>query len=149
MPEPFDYLERRLRPQRDWHNGKAVWSKRRYYFVEVSTLLSSAVITIVNVGAIPDLNKAVVSAILGGVVFVAAGIGKLFKFQENWKEYRVVTEALEREEEHYRAGVKEYKKLDEDARNKLLVERTESLLHSTTSHFLATHRSASDSETAG
>ena len=37
------------------------------------------------------------SAVLGGVVIVAASVGNLFKFHENWLQYRTLVEALERE----------------------------------------------------
>ena len=147
MSEPFDYLERRLRPQRDFHNDKAVWNKRRFYFAEVATLLAGAAIPIVNI--LPLGSTRLLSVLLGGVVVVAAGIGKLFKFQENWLQYRTVVEALEREEEHYKIGAGEYANADEAARNKLLVERVEGLLASTTAQFIITHRSASNPDKAG
>jgi hypothetical protein len=43
----------------------------------------------------------VFSAVLGGVVVVAASVGNLFKFHENWLQYRALIEALEREKELY------------------------------------------------
>ena len=148
MPEHFDYLERRVRAQRDWHSAKAAWNKRRYYLMEVATLLSGAAIPIVNVwGADSVYWTRVISAVLGAIVVVAAGIGKLFKFQENWLQYRTVVEALDREEEHYKIGASEYAGLDQGARDKLLVERIEGLLSSTTSQFITTHRSAAAAET--
>src|ERR1700756_2758860 len=81
MSETFEYVERRLEPQRKWHNEKATWNKRWFYTVEVATLLAGAAIPIVNLGAVKNPYWAgVLSAILGGVVVVAASVGKLFKF---------------------------------------------------------------------
>jgi hypothetical protein len=40
MSGTFEYLARRLEPQRKWHNEKATWNKRRFYTVEVITLLA-------------------------------------------------------------------------------------------------------------
>jgi hypothetical protein len=89
MNGTFEYLERRLEPQRKWHNEKAKWNKRHFYTVEVATLLAGATIPIVNLWVAKDPFWAgVLSAILGGVVVVAASIGKLFKFHENWLQYR-------------------------------------------------------------
>ena len=86
----------------------------------------------------------VFSAVLGGVVVVAASVGKLFKFHENWLQYRTLVEALEREKELYSVGAGDYAELDEEGRNRLLVERVESILASTTSQFVETHQSARD-----
>jgi Protein of unknown function (DUF4231) len=150
MSETFEYVERRLEPQRKWHNEKATWNKRWFYTVEVATLLAGAAIPIVNLGAVKNPYWAgVLSAILGGVVVVAASVGKLFKFHENWLQYRALVEALEREKELYSVGAGEYAEADEERRNRLLVERVESILSSTTSQFIETHQSAPDSEKVG
>ena len=84
----------------------------------------------------------VFSAILGGVVVVAASVGKLFKFHENWLQYRTLVEALEREKELDSVGAGDYAESDEAGRNRLLVERVESILANTTSQFVQTHQSA-------
>ena len=145
MNETFEYLERRLDPQRKWHNEKAKWNKRRFYTVEVATLLAGAAIPIINLWLAKDPYWAgVLSAILGGVVVVAASVGKLFKFHENWLQYRTLVEALEREKELYSNGAADYAELDEAGRNRLLVERVESILASTTSQFIETHQTARD-----
>jgi len=52
----------------------------------------------------------VLSAVLGGVVVVVASVGKLFKFHENWLQYRTLVEALEREKELYSVGAGDYAK---------------------------------------
>ncbi len=142
MPDEPSYLERRVQSQREWHSDKATWNKRRYYTAEIATMLAGAAIPVINLMAANTQFVGLLSAILGGVVVVAAGIGKLFKFQENWLHYRGVAEALAREEEHYKIGAGEYANVADRARGKLLVERIEGLLASTTSQFIATHRAA-------
>lgn len=115
--------------------------------MEVTTLLGGAAIPIVNLGVVNDPYLAgIVSAVLGGVVVVATSVGKLFKFHENWLQYRALAEALEREKELYSVGAGEYAEADKAERNRLLVERVENILASTTSQFLQTHQSARDVE---
>ena len=102
MNPSFEYLERRLEPQEKWHEEKARWNKWLFYTMEVATLLSGAAIPVVNLWVVRDAYLAgVLSAILGGLVVVAAAVGKLFKFHENWLHYRALVEALEREKELY------------------------------------------------
>ncbi|MBA3962751.1 MAG: DUF4231 domain-containing protein [Chthoniobacterales bacterium] len=140
----FAYLQRRLEPQEQWHNDKARWNKRLFYTVEVATLLAGAAIPVVNLWAVKDTYlAALLSAILGGIVVVAAAVGKLFKFHDNWLHYRAVVEALGREKELYSVGAGDYAApLEEEARNRQLAERVENLLATGTSQFVATHQAA-------
>ena len=118
--------------------------QRRFYTAKVATLLAGAAIPVANLWVAEDpFWTGVFSAVLGGVVVVAASVGKLFKFHENWLQYRTLVEALEREKELYSVGAGDYAELDEAGRNRLLVERVESILASTTSQFVQTHQSAS------
>lgn len=139
MSEPSDYLQRRVVTQREWHSVKATWNKRRYYGVEIMTLLAGAAIPVVNLWV---ADPRVLSGILGGVIVVAAGVGKLFKFQENWLQFRTLAEALEREEELYKTGVADYAGADDARRGGLLVERVENILAGSVSQFIAMHRAA-------
>ena len=145
MNETFEYIERRLEPQRIWHEEKAARNKRCFYTVEVITLLAGAAIPVVNLWVVNDPYWAgVLSAILGGVVVVATSVGKLFKFHENWLQYRALVEALEREKELYSVGAGEYAGADKAERNRLLVERVENIIANTTSQFIETHQSVRD-----
>ena len=147
MPESFDYPERRLKSQRDWHSRAARWNKHRFYFMEIATLLAGAAIPVINLWIVQDAHLAgLLSAILGGIVVLAAGITRLFKFQENWLQYRALVDALDREQEHYRIGAGEYARVDEAGRSRLFVERIEGLLASTTSQYITTHRAAPAAE---
>jgi len=81
MNGPFEYVERRLEPQRKWHNEKATWNKGRFYTVEIAMLLAGAAIPVVNLWVAKDLFwTGVFSAVLGGVLVVAFSVGKPSNF---------------------------------------------------------------------
>jgi hypothetical protein len=141
IDDPFDYLERRVTPQRKWHAAKAKWNKQRFYATEITTLVAGALIPVVNLLRLGTYWAGLLSGLLGGVVVTAASIGKLFKFQENWLQYRALVETLDREVEMYMNGVADYAKADQADRNRLLVERVENLLATNTSTYVAAHRS--------
>lgn len=150
MDESFDYLTRRLEQQRLWHSEKAAWNKHWFYRTESATLFAAAAIPIVNLVLVNQPSRAgVLTALLGGVVVVAAAVGKLFKFHENWLQYRTVVETLDREKEFYSNGAADYADPDERRRNQLLVERVENILAATTSQFVAAHRARDGSGAAG
>jgi hypothetical protein len=145
MAETFEYLQRRLEQQRQWHSEKAAWNKRWFYSTEIATLFAGASIPVVNLlFANQSFRAGVLSAILGAIVVLAAALGKLFKFHENWLQYRTVVETLGREKELYLNAAAEYAEVDEARRNQLLVERIENILTTTTSQFVAAHQTARD-----
>lgn len=149
MNPSFEYLERRLQPQETWHDRRARLNKRLFYTTEVSTLLAGAAIPVVNLWVVKDAYLAgVLSAALGGVVVMAAAVGKLFKFHENWLHYRALAEALAREKELHAAGAGDYAKIDGVRRNRLLVERVENLIANKTAQFIEIHKRDSSSTEA-
>ena len=141
MSASFEYLERRLKSQEAWHEKRARLNKHLFYTVEVATLLAGAAIPVVNLWVVKDAYLAgVLSAILGGVVVMAAAVGKLFKFHENWLYYRALVDALAREQELYSVGAGDYAKVEGAGRNRLLVERVENLIANKTAQFIETHK---------
>ncbi len=148
MPEAFKYINERIDDQIKWHSDKSKWNKRRYYFTEVVMLLSSALIPVINVlDVLPDPSTRVLSAVLAAVGVIASGVSKLYKFQENWLNYRTLLEALHREKELYAYQVGAYE-TQADRRQKMLVVNVENLLASTTSQFISVHRAERDQSQA-
>jgi Protein of unknown function (DUF4231) len=149
-PEP-DYLVRRLDVQKDWHSKNARFNKQWYLVLEITTMAAGACIPIVNVLPANDgtVWQRVASAVLAGLVVFAAGVSKLFKFQETWLRYRAVAENLERERELFVAGVGDYDNADPKKRLCSLVDRVELLLADQTAQFLASQRTAREPPDAG
>jgi hypothetical protein len=145
MSTATSYLDERLRDQAQWHSGKATRNKNKFYTVEVITLIAGALIPVLNVITIerwPNFShfQRLGSALLAALIVVATGIGKLYKFQENWLTYRGLTEELRREEQLFLNKVGQYAEAGEEKRQQLLVERTETILSTTTSRFISVHR---------
>ena len=144
MSTATSYLEERLKEQADWHSKKATFNKNRFYSVEIITLVAGALIPVVNVLNItswPDFPhfQRLSSALLAALIVVTTGVGKLYKFQENWLTYRGLAEELRREQQLFLNGVGQYGEADEEKRHQLLVERTETILSTKTSRYISLH----------
>ena len=140
MAEEFSYIENRLEDQRKWHSNNAIRNKYRFYFFEVIVLVAGAFIPIINVFDIfSEIWLRVASTGLAAIIVIAGGVSRLFKFQENWINYRTVSEALKRERIFYTNEVGEYGTKNEQTRNKLLVDRVENILSGSTSQYLSMH----------
>ncbi len=147
MTEENNYLEDRLEGQRKWHSDKASLNKNRYQLVEMITIIAGATIPVINVIDFEFINEPSIrflSALIGAIIVVAAGLSKLFKFQENWINYRTLSETLKREQEFYRYEVGDYDARSDQKRLKLLVQRVENILASATEQYMAVHKASQE-----
>ena len=71
---------------------------------------------------------------LGVIIAVAVGAGALYKFHENWMEYRTTLEALKHEKLLYLTQVAPY---DNDEPFQTLVSRAESIMVNENQNWLA------------
>ena len=145
-----DYLKKRLIEQQQWHSTKAAWNRKWFYITEAIALVTGALIPVVNVipVALADSTSETLkdflplaNALMGTSIVIAVGVGKLWKFQENWLQYRALAETLLREKELFSHEVGEYQAINDKAeRKRVLVDRVEELLASSTSQYVSRHR---------
>src|SRR5919201_3854843 len=117
MTEPANYKEERLKEQIQWHSKKARQNKLRFRLYQIIILIASAIIPIVNVASIGDLQTRIISSIIGGIIVVITGLTQLEKYQENWILYRTSAELLKKEKYFYESNVGDYSNPDEKERN--------------------------------
>ena len=147
-----DYLQDRVVEQYEWHNKKASLNQKRFYVTETIALVVGALIPVVNVLPVLDPSSEVlknslplVNSLMGATIVVAVGAGKLWKFQENWLQYRALAEALLREKELFCYEVGDYQAAEDGVDlTKLLVDRVEDMLATNTRQFVSRHRAAPD-----
>lgn len=84
----------------------------------------------------------IAAAVLGAVVAVAEGLQHLNQWQHNWITYRSTCEALRHEKYTYLERADPYDGLSDVDARKLLVERTESLISTEHSKWIATQEKA-------
>jgi Protein of unknown function (DUF4231) len=137
---PSSYKEERLQKQIEWHSQKARHNKLRFRLYQIITLIASAIISIINVANVGDFQTRMISSIIAGVIVVATGITQLEKYQENWILYRTSSELLKKEKYFFENNIGEYSNPDEKERNKLLVERVESIVSAETSKYFTIHQ---------
>jgi hypothetical protein len=140
MSQPANYKETRLEKQIEWHSNKATYNKLRFRQVQIITLVASAIIPIINVANIADLQTRIISSVLGGIIVVTTGLTQLEKYQENWILYRTSAELLKKEKYFFENSIGEYSNPSELEKNKLLVERIESIVSAETSKYFTIHQ---------
>ncbi|KOG33716.1 DUF4231 domain-containing protein [Streptomyces resistomycificus] len=119
----------RLQDQMTWFDRKSSHAQRRFKQLKLSTLLLAAGLPVVVAASAPTW----IAALMGAMIAVIEGAQQLFKFQENWINYRSSCENLRREQYLYVARAGHYAQAaDVDV---LLAESIERILSNETTHW--------------
>jgi hypothetical protein len=120
------YLKERLEDQIDWYDRKSISNQKSFKRLQVLIIVASATIPFLS-GFMDEttLFLKIIVGLLGLAIATATAILGLYKFQENWLEYRTTCETLRHERYFFLTGAAPY---DEDDPFLLLVERVEGLI---------------------
>ena len=126
----FDsYVERRYEGQVKWYGGKATSNKRRYYIAQTLVVCVSAAATMtIALGVYFEDTRWIRLAALGMTTVVTAlvSLQKVFRYQEQWIEYRTTAETLKKERPMYDGRIGEYEHAESPER--MFVSRVENCI---------------------
>lgn len=117
------YLKDRLDDQLAWYDKKSQYNQKRFKLLSVVEIIAAAFIPFLS-----GMEGEYLHLLIGGLgvfIAVAAAVIALFKYQENWIQYRTTAEQLKHEKYIYLTDTKPY---DTEDKFHLLVERVESLI---------------------
>ncbi len=88
------YLQERLDDQIDWYDRKSCWNQRLHKRLRMVEVIAAASIPFLTgfIKAAPFMSHVVAG--VGVLIAVISGVFALFRFQENWIEYRTTAETL-------------------------------------------------------
>jgi hypothetical protein len=121
-----EYLKERLEDQIAWYDNKSMQNQKWFKRLQVASILSSVTIPFLSayITESTTLLKIFVG-ILGLSVAAITAILSLYKFQENWLEFRTTCESLRHEKYLFLTMTEPY---GGEESFRLLVERVESLI---------------------
>ncbi len=126
MLDAETYLKERVDDQISWYSRKSGFCQKRYKTLKISTLLFAVTIPFLS-GLMDELNW--MKYVIGGMgVAIAAieGIQSLYKYKDNWIQYRITSEALKREKLLYLTQSGDYAEMSDPF--KAFVQRAEQLM---------------------
>ncbi len=121
-----EYLRDRLDDQINWYSQKSLWNQawfKRLRVVEI--LFATSIPFLVSYITLETGILKVIVGAMGVVVALVSGLVTLYRFQENWIEYRTTSETLKHEKYLYLTQSAPY---DGDQPFRLLVERVEATI---------------------
>jgi hypothetical protein len=119
------YIANRLDEQQQWLSQKSKSNQQKYKALKITEIICAASLPFL-VGfneKIPVFNY--ITGILGVLIVIFNGIQQLYKFRDNWINYRASAEALKREKFLFEAGTAPYNVPEAFP---LLVTRVETIL---------------------
>lgn len=120
-----EYLKNRLENQLSWYSNESQHNQKWFKRLRTAEIVSAALIPfLAGVGDKVPYNAWIVGG-LGVLIAVAAATSSLFKFHENWIQYRTTVEQLKHEKFLYLTDTKPY---DSEDKFPVLVERIEGLI---------------------
>lgn len=125
----FDaYVQGRYQDQIQWYNSRSLHNQRCYRTYQwILNIFSALTPVLLAIDFCLDNSlwrwSTLISAI---IVALSSSVLKIFKYQENWIDYRTTCETLKKEIYYYRARAQEYAEAEDCER--LFVERVESLI---------------------
>ena len=132
--DPAQYMKDRVDNQIDWHDRKSGMNKTKYQRYQLTQVVVASLITLsATLSVFDDPWVFFVAPVLGAVVAIVSGVLSLFKFQENWVDYRMTSEQLKKEKYLFITKSEPYTSPD---RFKLFVTTIEDILSKQNSKWL-------------
>ncbi|MGH6804693.1 MAG: DUF4231 domain-containing protein [Methyloceanibacter sp.] len=146
----FEPLWERLKGQVDWYDRKAKANQRAYKVSKIAIIALAILIPVfAEYGFIPGMHdtRAFLVGAAAGVIVLLEGLQVLNKWQENWILYRATCEGLRNEQHLFAEKAGPYANLRPEAAQRVLAERTSSLVMA--EHSKWAHRENKIETTAG
>ena len=140
-----EYVEQRLDDQIDWYDRKSGANQAAYKRLRLIEIVAAATIPLLAGYSQGSWFVGLIIGVMGLIVAVLAGIMGLYRFQENWNEYRAIAESLKQEKYLYLARAEPYGGAQPF---EMLVQRVEALLKSETTDWAQRMRVAGAADKA-
>ncbi len=90
-----EFTKERVDDQIDWYDKKSSWNKKCYQYLRAIEIIAATSVPFLVGYMSQDASYVRTSVgLLGVLIAVIAGIISLYRFQENWVQYRTTCESL-------------------------------------------------------
>jgi hypothetical protein len=107
-----EYLKTRVDEQISWLDKKSVINQNWYKFFRILEIFLAAMLPLLVSFRNEFVAIPVVIGAIGVAIVIMQGLHQLYKFRDNWTEYRAASEALKREKFLFQTGAIPYQRED-------------------------------------
>lgn len=131
-----EYLTDRYNDQVLWYSNRATTNKQWYQIFQWGVVILSAAVPVL-IASMP-IRFQWFTITISIILAIGTSALKTFKFQENWVNYRTISETLKKEKHFYDARLDDYANTED--KEALFVERVESMISRENSLWVTTHQ---------
>ena len=106
------YLSERLEKQIDWYNKKSQYNQKWFKSLRLTEIVCAALIPFLSASGEKIPYGVLLTGGLGIVIAVSAAASALYKFHENWIQYRSSVDQLEHEKFLYMTNTEPFNVAD-------------------------------------
>lgn len=124
-----DYLKSRVDDQIKWYDKKSISCQNKYKLTQTIEIILAALIPLLSAYSRDCTFIAIIVGTLGAAIAIIESLTKLFKWHENWIEYRTTCELLRYQKYLYVTKSSPYNTEPESIEN-LFVRNIENIISS-------------------
>ena len=129
-----EYISTRLDPQIEWYDKKSVEAQRRYKQFQVAEIILAAFIPLLSGYTSSCDLIPIIIGFLGAIIVIIESITKLYKYHENWIQYRSTCEMLLYQKHLYLTHSFPYNPNDETVEN-IFIKNVEEIMSAENRHW--------------
>ena len=127
-----EYISTRLDPQIEWYDKKSMHAQKRQFQV-IEIILAAFIPLLSGYTSLCDLIPTIIG-ILGAIIVIIESITKLYKYHENWIQYRSSCEMLLYQKHLYLTHSFPYNPNDETIDN-IFIKNVEDIISAENRHW--------------
>lgn len=146
MLEIKDYIRDRVDDQITWYDKKSQTAQKHYKRIQIIEIIASATIPIIVPYAQSGNAISILVAILGALIAILEVVCRLYKYHENWIQYRTTAELLKYHKNLFLTQSAPYNNQEETVEN-VFVRNIEAIISSENNTWKALNTNAKQEAT--
>lgn len=124
-----EYIETRVDPQIKWYSSKSKHCQKMYKRFQVTEIVLASFIPLLSAYSEKCWIIAFVVGVFGAIIAIIESVTKLYKYHENWIQYRTTCELLKYQKHLFLTNSYPYNDSDETKEN-IFVKNIENIISS-------------------
>ncbi len=121
-----EYIKKRLDPQIIWYSKKSSINQKIYKRLQIAEIICATLIPLFSAYSNMKYMSFIIG-VFGALIAVIESVSKLYKFHENWIQYRITAERLKREKYLFLSCSAQYIDVKETAEN-IFIQNIEDII---------------------
>ena len=124
-----EYIVKRVDDQINWYDKKSQEAQKWYKLLQIIEIILASLIPLLSGYTSSCKKLSIIIGLFGAIIAIIESVSKLYKFHENWIQYRSTCEMLRYQKHLYITGSAPYNKEDETIEN-IFIRNIENIISS-------------------